>query len=275
MSQHQHAALWGTVGLHGALCAAVWSWPGAAVDVQAFVAPAELLDTIPIERAMLAEKAGAQAKEVHTEEPSPAEPAPEPPKQPPADPPPEPKRKTASPKPPPTRAAHPDVVVPQTDAPTPEPAEATDEPAPEATEPTPDAPPPIPVVPGNGSADRGKSRGGGIQEHASGEGVGDHASYGAEIQRIISAEIQRNPVPGTTIHDVVEIDLRVLPSGRLAFAGSGRLEVGSIVRNSLGPLRTRAVMRRIRQAAERFPRHPKGFRRRHYIVGVQISFKRG
>jgi len=66
----------------------------------------------------------------------------------------------------------------------------------------------------------------------------------------------------------------VLPNGRLKRTGAGRFDVANVVRSSIGPVRTRALMRRIQRASKRFPRHPKGFERGVYVVGVKLRFTR-
>ena len=133
-----------------------------------------------------------------------------------------------------------------------------------------------PVAPTDATPSASKTkagRPGAVRARASGTGAArDHAAYGAEIERIISDEIDRNPVPGIHVDDTVEFELRLLPSGRLAMIGDGRLDVAIVVRSTVGPLRTRALLRRIKRASARFPRHPPGFPRRHYILGFSVTF---
>ncbi|MEM6995348.1 MAG: hypothetical protein AAF721_32865 [Myxococcota bacterium] len=131
--------------------------------------------------------------------------------------------------------------------------------------------PPSEPRPATGDADAAAGR---ARVQRSGTGTQDHSSYGAEIVRLVNAEIDRDPVAGIRPRDTIEVELRVLPNGRLAKMGDGRLAFANIVRNSLGPVRTRALLRRIKRASARFPRHPRGFGRRHYVVGFRLNFKR-
>jgi hypothetical protein len=102
----------------------------------------------------------------------------------------------------------------------------------------------------------------------------DHASYGAEIVRIVLAEIERDPVRGIGPTDTIQVLLDVLPNGELEWTRSGRYGFARIVRSSLGRIRTHQILRRIERASARFPVHPPGFARRRYVVDVTVNFKR-
>jgi hypothetical protein len=104
-------------------------------------------------------------------------------------------------------------------------------------------------------------------------GSKDFASYGAKIVQIVLDELDRNPVRGIGREDTIEVELEILPNGDLAWKGDGRFGFARVLRSSLGSLRTRQVLRRIEHASSRFPQHPAGFSRRHYIVGVTVNFR--
>jgi hypothetical protein len=101
----------------------------------------------------------------------------------------------------------------------------------------------------------------------------DHAAYGAEIVRIVHDEIERNPIPGLGRGDAIQVLLRVRPNGRLAWSRTGRFGFADVLRSSLGPLRTRSILRRIEQASTRFPPHPRGLRKQLYVVDVTVRFR--
>lgn len=147
-----------------------------------------------------------------------------------------------------------------------EPPELPDEPA--AGQHDDGTPEPTPGT-GTGRAGEGIADG-----HADGQGTTNFQSYGAEIIRIVNAEIDADPVAGISRRDTIEFELMVLPNGRLKRTGSGRFDVANVVRSSIGPVRTRALLRRIQRASSRFPKHPKGFERRVYVVGVTLRFTR-
>lgn len=170
-------------------------------------------------------------------------------------------------------------------APTPEPS-----PQPEAA--VPEAPPtPGPAadgtVAGDGIAtssgsnakDRGGSgataaKGHGGAGAATGDGTFDASSYGKEIVRLVLAELDEDPVPGLTRRDGIQVVLRVKPNGELAWTGSGRFGFAQVVASSVGPVRTNAILKRIERASRRFPAHPSGLKRRHYVVDVTVKFSR-
>lgn len=102
----------------------------------------------------------------------------------------------------------------------------------------------------------------------------DHSSYGAEIVRIVVAEIDRDPVPGIGPDDTIQVLLDVLPNGELAWTRAGRYGFAQVLRSSLGRTRTRRILRRIERASNRFPAHPAGFARRHYVVDVTVNFSK-
>jgi hypothetical protein len=120
---------------------------------------------------------------------------------------------------------------------------------------------------GLGSGGTGGGRGLGIY------GTPDHAAYGAEIVRLVKAEIDHDPVPGLGARDSVELVLEVLPSGRLARRGLGKYDYAQVVRSTLGPLRMRAVLRRVLRASEDFPPHPSTFPRQRFVVGITVNFR--
>jgi hypothetical protein len=101
----------------------------------------------------------------------------------------------------------------------------------------------------------------------------DHAAYGAEIVRIVHDEIERNPIPGLGRGDAIQVLLRIRPNGRLARSGTGRFGFADVLHSSLGPLRTRNILRRIEQASTRFPPHPQGLRKPLYVVDVTVRFR--
>jgi hypothetical protein len=105
-----------------------------------------------------------------------------------------------------------------------------------------------------------------------GEGP-DHSAYGAELVRLVKAEIDLDPVPGLRSRDSIEVVLEVLPSGRLARRGLGRYDYARVVHSTVGPVRMRAILRRILRASERFPPHPSSFPRTRYVVGFTVRFR--
>lgn len=108
-----------------------------------------------------------------------------------------------------------------------------------------------------------------------GDGELDHSAYGAEIVRLVLAEIDDDPVPGIPEGHAIQIELRVLPSGRLSPRGLGRFDFARVVRSTLGPVRTRWVLRRVERASKRFPPHPDGFSRKVYEMDFTVRFTGG
>ena len=91
--------------------------------------------------------------------------------------------------------------------------------------------------------------------------------------KIVLDELDRDPVRGIGRKDMIQVLLEVLPNGDLAWRGDGRFGFARVLRSSLGRLRTRQVLRRIERASLRFPKHPKGFARRHYVIDVTVNFR--
>ncbi len=141
--------------------------------------------------------------------------------------------------------------------------EASGEPGPAGQGATPSAPEQGGGLEGSGTPQAGRA----------GDGAPDFSPYGAEIVRIVMHEIDNHPVPGIAPHDTLELLLRVRPNGRLLSVGNGRFDVAQVVATSVGRLRVRQILRRVEQASHRFPRHPKGFRGRYYVVGIKVNFR--
>jgi len=139
---------------------------------------------------------------------------------------------------------------------------------PAPTEPTPsrstDGSPGTPTVSGTGSVGDGGRQ--------SGDGAMDHSAYGSRIVEIVMEEIDDDPVRGIPSGHSIRIGLRVLPSGRLARRGLGRFDFAEVLATTVGPVRTRGILRRIERASLRFPRHPAGFPRRYYEIAVTVNF---
>lgn len=104
-------------------------------------------------------------------------------------------------------------------------------------------------------------------------GTPNHAAYGAEIVRLVKAKIDEDPVPGLGSRDSVELVLEVLPNGRLARWGMGKYDYAQVVHSTLGPLRMRAILRRVLRASEAFPPHPSSFPRQRFVVGITVNFR--
>jgi hypothetical protein len=121
------------------------------------------------------------------------------------------------------------------------------------------------------SRDRGLAGGG--DGRMGTDGTPDHSAYGAELVRLVKAEIDDDPVPGLGSRDSIEVVLEVLPSGRLAHQGLGKYDYAQVVRSTLGPLRMRAILRRILRASQEFPPHPSSFPRQRYVVGIRVDFR--
>ena len=105
-----------------------------------------------------------------------------------------------------------------------------------------------------------------------GDGELDHSAYGAEIVRLVLHELDEDPVPGIPQGHAIEIELRVLPDGRLSSRGLGRFDFARVLRSTLGPVRTRWVLRRVERASKHFPPHPDGFSRRVYEIDFTVQF---
>lgn len=105
------------------------------------------------------------------------------------------------------------------------------------------------------------------------DGTPDHSAYGAELVRLVKVEIDSNPVPGLRSRDSIEVVLEVLPSGRLAHRGLGKYDYAQVVHSSLGPVRMRAILRRILRASQSFPPHPSSFPRQRYVLGFTVRFR--
>ena len=115
-------------------------------------------------------------------------------------------------------------------------------------------------------------RGSGLGRMGSDESP-DHSAYGAEIVRLVKAEIDVDPVPGLRPRDSIEVELEVLPNGRLARRGLGKYDYVRVIRSTLGPVRLRAILRRILRASYGFPPHPSSFPRQRYVVGFTVRFR--
>lgn len=105
------------------------------------------------------------------------------------------------------------------------------------------------------------------------DGLADHSAYGSELVRLVKAEIDADPVPGLGAKDSIEVELEVLPSGRLARWGLGKYDYARVTRSTMGPLRARAILRRILRASEGFPPHPASFPRERYVVAITVRFR--
>lgn len=253
----------GSVAVHAGLLA--WLGGGAAVVVESDPEPEpepaiEWIEVSVVDRMPLAAKAGPgapreavpRAPPVLSEVEAPAETPP--------------LRARPRPEAAPVQSAIPDepaIAEPAIDEP------AIDEPA--VDEPA--SSPPSSESPGTGAA-ASEGRGTGESEdRGSGEGEADHSAYGAEIVRLVLAEIDRDPVLGISAKDSIEVELEILPSGRLARRGLGKYDYAVVVTSSVGPLRTRGILRRIASASRRFPPHPADFPRQRYLVGITVSFR--
>jgi outer membrane biosynthesis protein TonB len=130
----------------------------------------------------------------------------------------------------------------------------------------------------NGEGDGGAGASAGTGRSGAGASTGgdtvDTSSYGKEIVRLVLAELDEDPVPGLTRRDGIQVVLRVKPDGGLAWTGSGRFGFAQVVASSVGPVRTHAILKRIERASRRFPAHPAGLKRRHYVVDVTVKFSR-
>lgn len=144
----------------------------------------------------------------------------------------------------------------------------------------PEGPPTSPPADGEGDASRAPAAGtsdghgsAGTSDGRMGTGEGpDHSAYGAELVRLVKAEIDIDPIPGLRSRDSIEVVLEVLPSGRLARRGLGKFDYAQVVHSTVGPLRMRAILRRILRASWRFPPHPSSFPRQRYVVGFTVNF---
>ena len=235
----------GSAFVHGALLAALLAYApveGSAVAEPVEVAIVELLPTMSSSASPLAERATSSAAIPSV---APAIPMP--------------RRMPAPP-----RRAKPRLPQPPAAAPV------------EAVEPAEDDPPSIAAPPAE-EAPAATSQGStvGAGSHAARGGGGDptdHSAYGAEIVRILKLEIDRDPVAGISARDSIQLLLTVLPNGDLEWTRDGRFGFAEILRSSLGPVRTRQLLRRIERASAQFPGHPDGLRSRRYVVEVTIRF---
>lgn len=217
--------------------------------------------------------------------------SPPPPAAPPPPTPPEPPPPPLRPADPPAEPADPvlsDPVLPDPALPDPalsDPAESPELPPPAPEDPDPpsdDSPSDDPVPNARDADSKAEADGHGNRVGAAGSrgtgsaagsgGALDVSAYGAEIVRLVKAEIDGDPVRGITSRDEIQVVLRVAPSGELAWTRAGRFGFVEVLASSLGPVRTRAVLRRIERASLHFPPHPEGLRRRHYVVDVTVRF---
>lgn len=262
----------------------VWQMERQPADAsRATLDAVELVAVQPLTPGPLAERAEQRAPELAAPGPAaddpvaaPSDPAPPPPPPKPAQQPRRPKAAHRPAKPSdPTAPSEPDApVAPDVPADPPAADAMPVTPAPTGAEETPAAASTPAPGPSTGSAST--TGGGGDGHGASGaEGGGEDSfrAYGAEIVRLVKAEIDSDPVLGITKRDSIELQLSVLPNGRLARTGNGRWDFVRVIRTSLGPLRTRGILKRIQNASARFPSHPDGFSKRRYVVGVTVHFK--
>lgn len=188
---------------------------------------------------------------------------------------------TLDPAPPPPRAQPHRATTPPVEPSTPtlpeSPGELPAQPSPDDAPPLPAAPAPTPPAHEDGH-DRGvqAARHGMGSDHAasgtSGSGALDHSAYGAELVRIVRAEVERDPVPGIPAGHSIAVLMRVLPDGRLQRRGVGRFDFARVLTTTMGPLKTRRFLRRVERASQRFPRHPDGFEQRYYEVAFTMKF---
>jgi outer membrane biosynthesis protein TonB len=166
--------------------------------------------------------------------------------------------------------------------------EPSPEPAPDTTsEPSPTTPPEVePSEPASSASTSDHPARASTAGTSDGDGTGvaingrmgtgaspDHSAYGAELVRLVKTKIDTDPVPGLLRHDSIEVELEVLPSGRLARHGLGKYDYARVVHSTLGPLRLRAILRRILRASYDFPPHPSSFPRGRYVVGFTVRFR--
>ncbi len=152
-----------------------------------------------------------------------------------------------------------------------EPVPPDAEPSPETeVQPEPASPPATETSPGTSTVQGTGTVGDGGQQ--SGDGAMDHSAYGSRIVEIVMEEIDDDPVRGIPSGHSIRIGLRVLPSGRLARRGFGRFDFAEVLASTIGPIRTRGILRRVQRASLRFPRHPTGFPRRYYEIAVTVNF---
>lgn len=152
------------------------------------------------------------------------------------------------------------------------------DPPPEPTPAPTEAAPPDPPVPrrdeGRARATTGRGdRTASAAGWGSGGGTLDHAGYGRALVQLFLDELDRSPVPGISKGHSITILLRVSPKGRLVWTGTGRFDFARVLTTTLGPLRTRRVLRRLERASWRFPPHPDGFERTYYELDFTVKFK--
>lgn len=220
-------------------------------------------------------KRGDSAVRVPLAAPTPSDPLP-------ASPPPERAKPEPHPRVPPPRPAPPRPAPPLPDAPAPPRSDDADATSPPSSAPLSDAvaaaaPSSLPAArepTGIAGTPDGSAMTSSIGRTGT-EGSGDYSAYGAELVRLVKTEIDTNPVPGLREQDSIEVVLEVLPSGRLAHRGLGKYDYAQVIRSSLGPLRMRAILRRILRASQRFPPHPASFPRQRYVLGFTVRFRDG
>lgn len=171
--------------------------------------------------------------------------------------------------------------------PAPEPAPQVAEPAPQVAElapaPSDEDAPPSPDEgdeadpPGPRTPSAGRVGGtGSASPTAHGRGTFDTSGYGEEIVAIVKEELASDPVPGIRSTDSIRLVLRVKPNGSLAWIGSGRFGFAQVLSTTLGPVRTRAVLKRFERGSWRFPAYPEEMqgRRRWYEMELTLRFTR-
>ena len=100
----------------------------------------------------------------------------------------------------------------------------------------------------------------------------DHSAYGAALARIVKNELDEHPVPGISELDTMRLLLTVLPNGELAWTREGKYGFAEVLSTSLGRVRMNQILKRVMIASARFPAHPHGLRRRHYVVEIKFVF---
>lgn len=117
------------------------------------------------------------------------------------------------------------------------------------------------------------SNGSGATE-AKGGGTFDSSGYGKEIVRLFREELDADPVPGLRWTDAIRVVIRVKPDGSLSWMGSGRYDFAQVLASTVGPVRTRAILKRLERASWRFPPYPAGLKgKRHYEMEFIIKFR--
>lgn len=196
---------------------------------------------------------------------------------------PEPEPAASEPRPPKRRATQPRPRTPAAPSPAPKPVTSTPAPVEDEieveieTERSEPASSPAAAVSvdraRSAGTDHGRGTGRSITGHMGTGDSPDHSAYGAELVRLVKAEIDTDPVPGLRPHDAVEVVLEVLPSGRLARRGLGKYDYARVVHSTVGRVRLRMILRRILRASYEFPPHPSSFPRERYVVGFTVRFR--